>query len=115
LLAGDLDSRAELALAARLAPGVLASDVVLMSRNASAAASAPRWIEASAARIAIAAGGITDSRSRAETLQRWRRSAAIVLDTRHDGGVELEVGTAGVRVVGTAREARYPFVWRRVP
>jgi competence protein ComEC len=60
LLGGDLDAQAELGLVARVAPGALASDVVIVSRQASSTASAPEWIEASAARLAIASGGIAD-------------------------------------------------------
>jgi competence protein ComEC len=115
LLAGDLDSRAELALASRVGADALASEIVLMSRQASSQASAPQWIEATAAGIAIAAGGIADHQSRAITLERWRRSGAMVLDTRRDGAIELEVGTGGVRMLADARRSRYPFVWRRAP
>jgi competence protein ComEC len=114
LLAGDLDRGAEIGLASRLAPGALASEVVLMSRQASALGSAPEWIEASAARLAIATGGITHAHARSATVERWRRSGAAILDTRRDGGIELTLGTSGVRVLAVARTARYPFVWRRV-
>jgi competence protein ComEC len=113
LLGGDLDMPAERGLVARIGPGALASDVVLVSRQASSTASAPEWIEASAARLAIATGGVADSRSRDVTLARWRESGATVLDTRRSGGLELGLGTSGVRVVAAARHSRYPFVWRR--
>jgi len=113
LLGGDVDVAAERGLVARVGPGVLASDVVLISRQASSMASAPEWIEASAAGLAIATGGIVNSRSREVTLARWRDSGAVVLDTRRDGGIELGLGTSGVHVVGAARASRYPFVWRR--
>ena len=112
LLAGDLDAAAEHSLAARIG-GALASDVVVMSRQGSSLASAPEWIEATAAGLAIAAGGIADSQSRAVTLARWRRAGADILDTRRDGGIELGIGTGGVHVLGVARNALYPFVWRR--
>jgi competence protein ComEC len=113
LLGGDLDAQAELGLVARVAPGALASDVVIISRQASSTASAPEWIEASAARLAIATGGIANSHSRGVTLARWRASGAMVLDTRRAGGVELGLGTSGVSVVAAARISRYPFAWRR--
>ena len=113
LLAGDLDAAAERSLASRVS-GELASDVVLMSRQGSSLASAPEWIEATAAGLAIATGGIADSQSRAATLERWRRTGVDILDTRRDGGIELGIGTGGVRVLAVARTARYPFVWRRV-
>ena len=113
LLGGDLDVPAERGLVARIGSGALASDVVLVSRQASSTASALEWIEASAARIAIATGGVANSRSRDETLARWRAAGATVIDTRRTGGLELGLGTSGVRVVAAARHSRYPFVWRR--
>ncbi|HEU4779132.1 MAG TPA: DNA internalization-related competence protein ComEC/Rec2 [Steroidobacteraceae bacterium] len=113
LLGGDLDVAAERGLVARVDPGALASVAVLVSRNASALASAPEWIEASAASLAIATGGIVNSHSRDATLARWRAAGAEVLDTRRDGGIELVLGTSGIRVVATARASRYPFVWHR--
>jgi competence protein ComEC len=113
LLGGDLDIAAERGLAARLGPGALSSHVVLVSRHASSVASAPEWIEASAATLAIATGGIENSHSRDVTLARWRDAGVFVLDTRRDGGVELGLGTSGVRVVAVARTSLYPFVWRR--
>jgi competence protein ComEC len=112
LLAGDIDAAAERALVSRI-PGELASDVVLMSRQGSSLASAPEWIEATGAGLAIATGGIAESQSRAMTLERWRRAGAAILDTRRDGGIELGIGTGGVRVLAIARASRYPFVWRR--
>jgi competence protein ComEC len=113
LLGGDLDVAAERGLAARVEPGALASSAVLVSRHASSVGSAPEWIEASAADLAIATGGIVNSHSRDVTLARWRAAGSQVLDTRRDGGVELGLGTSGVRVVAVARVSRYPFVWRR--
>jgi len=114
LLAGDLDADAERALVSRLSPGTLASDVVLMSRQGSSLGSSREWIEATAAGLAIATGGIADSRSRAATIERWRRSGADILDTRRDGGIELDLGTGGVTVLAVARDALHPFVWRRL-
>jgi competence protein ComEC len=113
LLGGDIDGAAERGLVARLSPGALASDAVLISRQASSTASSPQWIEASAAVLAIATGGIVHSQSREVTLARWRASDATILDTRRAGGIELGLGTSGVRVVAVARVSRYPFVWRR--
>ena len=113
LLGGDADAAAERGLVARTGPGELASDAVLISRQASSTASAPEWIEASAALLAIATGGVVNSHSRDVTLARWRASGAAVLDTRRDGGIELGLGTSGVRVLASARVSRYPFVWRR--
>jgi competence protein ComEC len=114
VLAGDMDRAAELELIARLPEGVSGGDIVIMSRHGSASGSARQWIEATAAGVAIAAGGHAGSRSRADTLDRWRRSGAAVFDTRRDGAIELGLGTWGVRVVAVARESRYPFVWRRL-
>ena len=112
LLGGDLDAAAERALVERLPEGTLASDVVLMSRQGSALASTAEWIEATSAVLAIATGGIADSRSRRATLDRWRRAGAGILETRRDGGIELGIGTEGVRVRRVARASRYPFHWR---
>jgi competence protein ComEC len=113
LLGGEVDVTAERGLVARVEPGALASDVVLISRQASSTASAAEWIEASGAALAVATGGIANSHSREVTLARWRESGAMVLDTRRAGGVELGLGTSGVRVVAVARVSSYPFVWRR--
>jgi len=113
LLGGDADSAAERGLVARLGARALASGAVIVSRQASSMASAPQWIEASAAKLAIATGGVTNSRSREATLERWRASGAMVFDTRRAGGVDLGLGTSGVQVLATARDSRYPFVWRR--
>ena len=113
LLGGDADGAAERGLVARLASGALASDAVIVSRQASSMASAAQWIEASAAKLAIATGGVANSQSREVTLERWRASGAMVLDTRRAGGIELGLGTSGVQVLATARDSSYPFVWRR--
>jgi len=97
----------------RLVNGRPAS-IAVWTTAISSLASAPEWIEATAAGLAIATGGIADSQSRVATLERWRRAGADILDTRRDGGIELGIGTGGVRVLGVARNAMYPFVWRRV-
>jgi competence protein ComEC len=114
LLGGGLDARAERALLSRLPAGRLASDVVLMGRGASPQASSREWIETSAARVAIAAGGLAGSASRAETLGRWRDAGIPVLDTLYEGDIEIALGMQGFAVLGTARTSRYPFAWRRV-
>lgn len=113
LLSGDLDAAAERELLARWTPG-RADDVVVMSRQAGAAASSPEWIESSRARLAIATGGIAGSDARARTLARWRAAGVRVLDTRADGAVQFAFGTRGITGLATARTARYPFAWRRV-
>jgi competence protein ComEC len=114
LLAGELDARAERGLARQL-PHAIGSEVVLVSRGASSTGSHAEWIEASGARLAIAAGGITHAGSRANVLARWRAAGAIVLDTRRDGAIEIGLGTQGIVVTGIARSSRYPFAWRRLP
>jgi competence protein ComEC len=118
LLAGDLDAAAERALLGRLPPGALASDVVVLSRQASSVGSTRQWIEASAppsgAALAIATGGIGFSAARAGALERWRRAGSIVLDTRLEGAIDLTIGTTGIDVA-LARRTRYPFAWRRSP
>jgi competence protein ComEC len=113
LLGGDLDLAAERGLIERVGSRALSSDAVLVSRNGSPVASAPEWIEANATGLSVATGGIVNSRSRDETLTRWRAAGVKVLDTRRDGGIVLLLGTSGVRVVATARGSLYPFVWRR--
>ena len=113
LLAGDLDTSAERQLLARLAPRSLASDVVVMSRQASASGSSPQWIDSTRAAVAVATGGVAGSNARAETIARWRAAGAQVFDTRRDGGIEFCLGTHGIAVRGPARAARYPFAWRR--
>jgi competence protein ComEC len=126
LLAGDLDEAAERALLERLPAGALASEVVVLSRQASSVGSSRQWIEAisppavsreaasPAARWALATGGIEHSAARVAALERWRRAGRIVLDTRVEGAMDLTVGTNGV-FVERARQARYPFAWRRSP
>jgi competence protein ComEC len=109
LLGGDLDAAGERALAARAG---LASDAVVVSHRVSAVASSREWIEAVAAPLVIAAGG-TDSAARQLVLERWRRSGALLLDTRRDGAIELRLGTDGVQVLRKARSDGYPFAWRR--
>jgi competence protein ComEC len=115
LLTGDLDAAAERDLVRRLPPGSLASDAAIMGRQGSSLASSAEWIEAAAADLAIATGGVAPSDSRARTLQRWRESGARVLDTRSVGALELGLGTHGVQVRGVASSTRYPFHWRRAP
>ena len=114
LLAGDLDAAAERRLIARLPAAALASDLAFTARHASALASSPQWIEATGARWVIASGGVAGSQSRQQTLARWRRAGARILDTRVDGGIEIGIGTHGITTLATARSARHPFAWRRV-
>jgi competence protein ComEC len=114
LLAGDLNAAAELALRARLPRSALASEVVFMSRHGSSLGSAPEWIEASGATLAIATGGMAGAESREITLARWRKSGARVLDTRRSGALEIGLGTKGAQLLAVARSARYPFAWRRL-
>jgi competence protein ComEC len=112
LLPGDLDSAAEHALLARLPSGALASDIVLISRQASSGASSSQWIENTAPGLAIASGGIEAAKSRARVLERWRRHGGRVLDSRQQGAIELHLDARGfeARVISSTR---YPFHWRR--
>jgi competence protein ComEC len=114
LLPGDLDSAGERDLLSRLPRGALASDVVLVSRQASSRGSTPQWIEASRATLAIASGGVTASGTRTQALARWRDAGVRVLDTRVLGGMQFSFGTQGVGAVEAARPARHAFAWRRV-
>lgn len=112
LLAGDLDADAERALLARLPSGALASDIVLISRQAGGSGSSSQWIETTAPGLAIAAGGIKDAKSRAQVLARWRRQGSRILDSRQQGAIELDLDARGyeLRVISLTR---YPFHWRR--
>jgi len=115
---GDLDAAAERDLLARLPAPALASDVTILGRQASAAGSSPKWIEASVAgrdgSLAIVTGGVAGSDSRAHALLRWRDRGARIVDTQRDGAVEISFGTQGVSNITTVRAARWPFAWRRV-
>jgi competence protein ComEC len=113
LLAADLDAEASDALLVRLPARMLASEVMIMGR-ASASASSARWIETISPGLAVIAGGVPHSRARAEMIERWRSEAGWVLDTQQVGAVELELDDS-VRLIATARQSRFPFVWRRVP
>jgi competence protein ComEC len=113
LLTGDIDAAAERSLLARHGSAALASDVVMVSRQASATGSSPEWIEGLSPGLAIASGGPAGARSREVVLDRWRRANARVIDTRREGAVRLSVGVRGVEIDATASESRYPFVWRR--
>jgi competence protein ComEC len=112
LLTGDLDAPAERALVAR-AGASLASDVVVMGRQASEAASSPQWIESTSPGLAIATGGVDGAQSRQRVIARWRAHGSRVLDTRREGAVALEISARGVVVLGVARTSRFPFHWRR--
>ena len=114
LLGGDLDLASERDLLARLPAHALASDTVVLARQASAQGSSPEWIEKCAARLVIATGGIADSEGRTRALERWRNTGAQVFDTRRDGAIEITFGTQGVKTLATAGSTRYPFAWRRV-
>jgi competence protein ComEC len=112
LLAGDLDAGAERALLARLPSGALASDIVLMSRQAGSSASSRQWIESTAPGLAIATGGVKAAKARAQVLERWRLNGSRILDSRQQGAIELHVDARGyeARVISSTR---YPFHWRR--
>ncbi len=73
-----------------------------------------KWIEGSA-RLALATGGQAGSRSRKFELERRRASGVRAYDTRHDGAIEIALGTQGIVVTSVARVSRHPFAWRRFP
>ena len=112
LMSGDLDATGEQALLARVDHGALASDVVLVGRQASEIASSTQWIESTAPGLAVATGGIAQARSRLGVLARWRRVARVI-DTRREGGIQLRLSDRGVELVAMARTGRFPFHWRR--
>ena len=113
LLAGDLDAAAERALVSRF-PGELASDVVLdepAGQFARLRARVDRSDRRGIGNRYRRYCRFTVPRHDTRTLATQR--APRILDTRRDGGIELGIGTAGVRVLAIARASRYPFVWRR--
>lgn len=112
LMSGDLDAAGEQALLARVARGALASDVVLIGRQASALASSSQWIESTSPGLAVATGGVAQAQSRQGVLERWRRVAPVI-DTRREGGIQLRLSNRGVELVDLARTGRFPFHWRR--
>ena len=112
-LGGDLDRDSERDLLERLPGPALASDVVVLGRQAGGQGSNPEWIENSAAALVIATGGIAGSDSRARALARWRDAGARIIDTQREGAVEISFGTNGELRLDTAASARYPFAWRR--
>jgi len=114
LLAGDLDLASERDLLTRLPAPALASDTVILARQASAQGSSPEWIEKCAAGLVIATGGIAGSDARASALERWRSAGAQVFDTQRDGAIEISFGTEGATALATAAATRYPFAWRRL-
>ncbi|HUQ09512.1 MAG TPA: DNA internalization-related competence protein ComEC/Rec2 [Steroidobacteraceae bacterium] len=112
LVPGDLDTAGERALVARVGGADLASDVVIIGRQASELASSRQWIETTAPGLAIATGGIEGAQSRRRVADRWRRRS-VVLDTRTDGAIDLQLGPRGWEVRASARASRFPFHWRR--
>jgi competence protein ComEC len=112
LIPGDLDSAGEQALLARAGVDALASDVVVIGRQASEIASSRGWIEAIAPGLAVATGGIDGAQSRQRVMDRWARVARVP-DTRRDGGVQLQLSEQGVELLGLARPGGFPFHWRR--
>jgi competence protein ComEC len=113
LLSGDLDAAAEKRLLERIGAEAVDSEALVVGRRVSASGSSRRWIESTSPGLVIATGGIAHARSRVEVLDRWQRLANQVVDTRRAGGVVLLLSASGVRLVAAAREARYPFAWRR--
>lgn len=112
LIPGDLDGTGEQALLARAGAAALASEAVVIGRRAGELASSPRWIEGIAPGLAIATGGIDGAQSRQRVMDRWARIARVV-DTRRDGGVQLQLSERGVELLGQVRARRFPFHWRR--
>jgi competence protein ComEC len=114
LLPGDLDAAGERRLLDRMGAAALASDATLVGRRVSASASSARWIESVSPGLVIATGGIVHAHSRAEVLARWGAKADRVIDTRRDGAAILVLSEQGMELRATAREARFPFAWRRL-
>jgi beta-lactamase superfamily II metal-dependent hydrolase len=113
LLPGDLDTAGERRLLDRVGAAALASDATVVGRRVSASGSSMRWIESVSPGLVIATGGIVHAHSRVEVLARWGAKADRVVDTRRDGAAFLVLSEEGVELHATAREARFPFAWRR--
>lgn len=116
MLAGDLNREAEIALvdAARKRAVTLASDVVLVPRRGSAAASSQAWIDAVAPRIAVVTGARADRATspRAQVLRRWAMSGATVVETQATGMVDIALTNTPSATVVTNSLTKYPFLWR---
>ena len=114
LLAGDLDAAAERELLARLPPGALASDVVLMSRQAGAAGSSAEWIEASGAGLAHRHRRYRHAATRARARSRAGAAPAHACSIHERTAASSSFSGRGAWVRScTARSARHPFAWRR--
>ena len=113
LLPGDLDAAAEGRLLDRVGADAVSSDATVVARGVSASGSSMRWIESVSPGLVIATGGIVHAHSRAQVLARWGAKADRVVDTRRDGAAILALSEEGVELQATAREARFPFAWRR--
>jgi competence protein ComEC len=110
-LAGDLDAASERVLLETRPPAEFASDVAVLARGGSAAASSKQWIEAMTAKLAVVAGG-AESNSRRVALARWRDAGVQVRDIRREGGLVLGLDARGVAVLASASASRHPCFWR---
>ncbi len=113
LLPGDLDAAAEGRLLDRVGAPAVASNATVVGRRVSASGSSARWIESVSPGLVIATGGIAHAHSRVEVLARWGARGDRVIDTRRAGAAILVLSEQGVELRATAREARFPFAWRR--
>jgi len=107
LIAGDIEARAETALAR---DAELASDVVVVPHHGSATSSSPAFVAAVRPRYALVSAGYANRWGfpKPEVRARWERAGANVAATGERGAITVALGEAGVRVVAERdRRARY--------
>ncbi|MCX7892370.1 MAG: DNA internalization-related competence protein ComEC/Rec2 [Burkholderiales bacterium] len=97
LLTGDIEAAAEQALLAAQ-PRSLAADVVVVPHHGSRTSSTPAFVAAVAPRYAVVPVGYRNrfGHPKAEVLDRYAESGAVVLRTDRDGAVLFRLGPEGI-------------------
>ncbi|MGE4340816.1 MAG: ComEC/Rec2 family competence protein, partial [Pigmentiphaga sp.] len=106
LLPGDIEAAQERWM---LQQGLdFAADVVLMPHHGSTTSSTPPWVATAQAKVAIAQAGYLSrfGHPRAEVVQRWRQSGAMVLGSASHGAVIVSSTGDGLQVVPWRQQAR---------
>lgn len=99
LLAGDVGHYVERKLLAEQ-PAALRSDVVVVAHHGSAGSSAPEFVAATGARLALVSSG-ADNRfghPRAQVVRRWCGAGAEVLDSARSGAIRVWLTATGVQL-----------------
>ena len=106
LVTGDIERLGERALLA----GPLGADVVVVPHHGSATSSAPAFVAAVDARLAIVSAGFANRWGfpRPEVRQRWEQAGAAVVVTGEAGAVTVELGPQGA-TVSTERDGRHRY------